>query len=160
MKKLKTYSGKTITLPKPFTEEISIVDIAHGLSHLNRYAGQLAQPLNVAQHSLIVAELVSQKFPKNKSMQLAALLHDAPEAYLADVPSPVKHFCRDYQTLEKVFNLVIAKRFNLFPTLSEQKWIRYFDTHVRDVELKHKRLTATEAKAKFLEKYMELTGDE
>ena len=84
MTAIATRSGRVIDFLKPDPAQIHLQDIADGLSKAPRYAGHTEKPWNVLQHSLLVAHLVS---PGNR---LHALLHDAPEAYLCDVPSPAR----------------------------------------------------------------------
>lgn len=66
---------------------ILISDIAHHLALRNRFSGATAKPYSVAQHSVLVArELI----PLGKDVALMGLLHDAAEAYLPDMPRPIK----------------------------------------------------------------------
>ena len=81
---LSTYTGKKFYPYDPRPEQICIEDIAHGLSMLCRFAGQCRFFFSVAEHSIAVAHLL----PAN--LKLFGLLHDASEAYLADLPRPVK----------------------------------------------------------------------
>src|SRR5580704_9362466 len=81
---LSTYTGKKFYPYDPRPEQICIEDIAHGLSMLCRFAGQCRFFFSVAEHSIAVAHLL----PAN--LKLFGLLHDVSEAYLADLPRPVK----------------------------------------------------------------------
>lgn len=65
-------------------EAPSLEDITIGLSRIPRFAGQTTIKYSVLQHTLVVSELVS------KGAKIYALLHDAPEAIVADVPTPWK----------------------------------------------------------------------
>ena len=66
-----------------------IEDIAHALAQINRFTGHAARPYSVAEHSLLVCDIVRAK-GLNAHAQLLALLHDAHEAYCGDVASPTK----------------------------------------------------------------------
>ena len=66
-----------------------IEDIAHALAQINRFTGHAARPYSVAEHSMLVCEIVRAK-GLNCHAQLLALLHDAHEAYCGDVASPIK----------------------------------------------------------------------
>jgi hypothetical protein len=79
-----TVSGKQIDYLNPDPAQINLDDLSKGLAAHPRYTGQTVRPWSVAQHSLLVAALVPEED------RLHALLHDAPEAYLCDVPSPAK----------------------------------------------------------------------
>jgi 5'-deoxynucleotidase YfbR-like HD superfamily hydrolase len=82
----RTYRGRIIDLENPQPDEdISIVDIARGLSHCCRFAGQLRDFYSVAQHSVLVSTLVE------SNLRLSALLHDASEAYIGDLSRNLKH---------------------------------------------------------------------
>lgn len=76
------------------TDEIRIFDIAVSLSHLCRFTGHLRGFFSVAQHSLLVAE----KMPGTPEDKLAALLHDAAEAYCGDLSSPCKSYLKTLGT--------------------------------------------------------------
>jgi len=77
---LSTFTGKKFFPFAPHPHQIDIRDIAHGLSLLCRFSGQCPYFFSVAEHSIYVAD----------NLKLEGLLHDASEAYLADLPRPVK----------------------------------------------------------------------
>lgn len=106
-----TSTGLLIDVANPKPQDINIYDIANGLARTCRYSGQIDSFYSVAQHSLAVAHLV----PREHA--LCALLHDATEAYLADLPSPVKMLLPDYQELEKKWWHTIAEAFDLPPIM-------------------------------------------
>lgn len=83
---IQTFTGRKFYPLAPRRQDIDIKDIAHGLSLANRYAGHTELPYSVAQHSVMVAGLI----PRGLNLGLAALLHDAAEAYLGDVVRPIK----------------------------------------------------------------------
>lgn len=85
-----TYTGKKFTPTKKMElDDISIVDIAHALSNLCRFAGHSKIFYSVAQHSVYVS-FVMEMMGLDKEKCLAGLLHDATEAYLIDLPQPIK----------------------------------------------------------------------
>lgn len=105
-----TYSGATIEPLHPDAERIHIEDIAHALGNLCRFTGHVRNFYSVAQHSVIASEIVP---PEHA---LAGLLHDASEAYLADISRPVKmqaEFGDTYKRYEARLEAVIALRFGL-----------------------------------------------
>lgn len=79
------YTGKRFYVFEPRIEDIDIVDIAHALSNLCRFGGHCMKFYSVAQHSVLLSQLVSQE------NALYGLLHDSAEAYLGDVISNIKH---------------------------------------------------------------------
>lgn len=66
-----------------------ISEIAHALAQINRFTGHCKRPYSVAEHSVLVATIAASE-GASTSAQLAALLHDAHEAYTGDVSSPAK----------------------------------------------------------------------
>lgn len=107
---IQTYTGVVFYLLDPRVEDIKIEDIAHALSNLCRFGGHCKQFYSVAQHSV----LVSCQVPAEDA--LWGLMHDASEAYLCDLPRPIKRFSclgTDYKAIESDLMKVICKRFNL-----------------------------------------------
>lgn len=102
---IQTFSGKKFYLINPQPNMICIEDIAHALSMQCRFAGHIKKFYSVAEHSVLVSKLA------NKENKLAALLHDASEAYIADIVSPFKVFLTNYKELEHNIMLVIAEKF-------------------------------------------------
>jgi uncharacterized protein len=124
----RTYTGRHVYPLNPNTEEIGIFDIARSLSQLCRFLGHTTAFYSVAQHSVLVSKLV----PQNDA--LWGLLHDASEAYLCDLPTPIK---RDpemttYRIAEARLMATICERYCLKPEMP------------RSVMIADKALLATE----------------
>ncbi len=85
---LNTFSGRTLDLDEPQADQISIRDIAAGLSKICRFGAQASTFFSVAQHAIIVHDLAVAS--GRKDLALPALHHDSHEAYLGDLPTPVK----------------------------------------------------------------------
>lgn len=103
--KIRLHSGRYMDPFDPKPEDICIEDIAHGLSHQCRFGGHTQNFLSVAQHSIGVALLVSAEH------KLAGLLHDASEAYLGDIPTPIKKRLPEYMEAEDRLMRIIADKF-------------------------------------------------
>lgn len=93
---IETYSGIKFSLEDPQFEPI---DIAHALANLCRFNGHTRQFYSVAEHSLLVSALVYH-MGGNQQQCLEALLHDATEAYMSDVPAPFKQMLPDWKKLD------------------------------------------------------------
>lgn len=102
-----TFTGLHINVFEPTPEMICIEDIAHSLSMQCRFGGHVPNFYSVAQHSLNCSYLT-----ETDSLKLQALMHDASEAYLLDMPSPIKKHLPDYKRIENNLMAVIAKKFN------------------------------------------------
>lgn len=87
---IQTATGRIIDPLNPEVEQIDIRDIAHALGNICRFSGQSSIFYSVAQHSIIVAELVGLVTEDDPVPVMFGLLHDAAEAYLGDVSTPMK----------------------------------------------------------------------
>lgn len=106
---IQTYTGVKFCPLDPNPHAIDIRDIAHALALQSRFSGHCRAFYSVAQHSCLVSSLCSSK------NALWGLLHDASEAYLVDVPSPVKHdpHFEFYREAEARLNEAVRVRFRL-----------------------------------------------
>ena len=111
-----TFSGIAFDLLKPQPEMIRIEDIVHSLALINRFNGAAMFPYSVAQHSLYVAGLLPPE------LKLHGLLHDAAEAYVGDMVSPLKKIMSEYKKVEAGISRVVADVFGLaYPEPEEVK---------------------------------------
>lgn len=102
-----THSGRHVELRNPDPEEIDISDIARGISRECRFTGQCREFYSVAQHSVLASLIVAAEFA------LEALLHDATEAFIKDIPSPLKKLLPEYSRIEGILEGVIRLKFGL-----------------------------------------------
>lgn len=115
---MQTATGRVFWPIDPRPEDVCIEDIAHALSQLCRYGGHCRYFYSVAQHSV----LVSRALPDEH--KLWGLLHDASEAYVIDVPRPLKPFLTGYREAEDKVMEAIAERYGLsLPMPAEVKRI-------------------------------------
>ncbi len=108
---METRSGNRFYPEDPEGSTYTIDDIAHALSMLCRFAGQGDRFYSVAQHCVEVSRAVGSDPVRRRW----GLLHDASEAYVVDMPSPVKHVpaMRPYRELEDRITAAIATTFDL-----------------------------------------------
>ncbi len=111
---IRTFTGKYINVFDPQPHDICLEDIAHALSNLCRFGGHTRQFYSVAEHSIRTAKFVEPPY------RLAALLHDASEAYLLDIPTPVKIMFPEYHKAEYRMMEVIAEKFGFEYPLSDE----------------------------------------
>jgi hypothetical protein len=110
-------SGLVIDLEDFKPKDVVLEDIMHALSHLCRWGGHCQRFYSVAQHSVLTARRVLD-MTGAPLIALSALLHDASEAYLIDLPRPVKSISSinaAYIALETNVTRVIYKAFGVPP---------------------------------------------
>lgn len=167
-----THSGRSFNLLEPTPAMVEIEDIAHALSNLCRFTGHTKAFYSVAEHSILTSYLVPETYG------LEALLHDAAEAYIGDVSSPLKQLLPEYKVIEERIDQAIRRRFclpgqpaqfikdadlmmlatekrDLMPP-DQENWdiLAGVKAHIFSVRLP---LRPEEARASFLNRYMNLT---
>ncbi|TXH16844.1 MAG: phosphohydrolase [Hyphomicrobiaceae bacterium] len=134
-----TSSGRTVCPFAPDPTTIDPGDIAHALANKCRWNGHTSRFYSVAQHSVLVA-----RYTVAPADRLWGLLHDAGEAYLPDVPSPIKPFCPSIITAENNLLAAVAIAFGLPTTIPAT--VHYADLVVRSAEARDlMRLDVTRA---------------
>lgn len=165
---MQTFTGQQFWPLDPRPDDIDINDIAWSLAHLCRYNGHCQMFYSVAEHSVLVSQILPPEFA------LCGLLHDATEAYCADVPRPLKPFLTGYAAIEDGIWRAVAKRFGLpevmprevheadnsvlmaeKPVLMGQNFEWRIKATPANVLIKG--LTPHEASAAFLQRFHELT---
>lgn len=117
---METYTGLEVNPLDLRPEDIRIEDIAHSLSLLCRYGGHCKTFYSVAQHSLHVAVVISERFPL---VRLFGLLHDAAETYLGDMITPLKERIPAFRKYENEIMVRILSKFCPRPP-TPLEWIR------------------------------------
>lgn len=154
------HSGILFDVFNPKKEDIREVDIAHALSNLCRYGGHSPKFYSVAQHSVLCS--LVEGTPQE---QMEALMHDASEAYLIDLPRPIKRNMPNYVLIEDKLLKVICEHYKLTFPLSERvhkidndilqfEYKAFYDDTDKDENFVF--WTPEEAKIKFLARYAEL----
>jgi hypothetical protein len=120
---LQTVSGRFVNPFDPDPAQLDIGDIARALANVCRFGGHCRSFYSVAQHSVIVSELVEQRGGDVEDT-FAALMHDASEAYLGDMPHPIKHrspLGTAFKEAESHLERVLAEHFNIKSGVPEIK---------------------------------------
>lgn len=125
-----TYSGKKFNYFEPNVDQVETIDIAKGLAYKPYFGGQTPKFFSIAEHCLLVNDLLPPKVPRE--IRLAALLHDAAEAYIGDMLSPIKAHLPLYCTVEDAILQAVFKKFNLEVSLLRD--IKYYDLKAQEIE--------------------------
>lgn len=99
-----TADGDYFDFLYPDPAVITLNVIARGLANTCRFAGQCPRFYSVAEHSVLVSRIVPPEFA------VQGLLHDAAEAFIGDMPKPLKVMLPDYQRFEAIAESVIFSK--------------------------------------------------
>jgi len=131
-----TYSGIQIDPFDPTPDQIVLSDIGWALSRIQRFGAHGHGDWSVAQHSILVANIVALRH--GARIALSALLHDAAEAYIGDLPSPIKHRLSDYCRMETALQSVIYQALDVEPYWPEHvDVIKEADHLALEFEIRH-----------------------
>jgi hypothetical protein len=164
--KMNTYMKVRFNIFDPHPEQVNILDIARGLAFKGHFSGQTPFLFSIAQHSVLTAALVAAEHPTNRELQLAALLHDAAEAYIGDMIKPVKVRIPDFEVVENRILAAIFVRYDL--PIGLMKTVKAYDQEAQaqefDVFYEGRRnpfiqkQTPDESMVAFYEKFLYLKG--
>jgi len=121
VRSIRTNSGQYVNVFEPNPDTLLIEDIAHALSNQPRFGGHLPRFYSVAQH-LILCYMIA-----NEDDKYDALNHDDSEAYLLDMPKPIKLEMPDYNRIEDHLMKVLAKKFQFkYPKSPEVEKVDHY----------------------------------
>jgi hypothetical protein len=129
---LQTYGGRFIWPLDPYVDEIDYLSIAHGLACECRYGNQSPYPLPVAWHSLAMSYVVPSEYAQ------AALIHDAAEAFLKDIPRPIRRqepFKGIYDAIEEKLLRVCFEYFGVDYNLMDNDTFLFYDIKMSFCEM-------------------------
>ena len=136
MSYITTYTGKHFDPVTPDKNLIDIRDIAHALSLICRGNGHVKTFFSVGQHCVNAAKEAILRGYSDRVI-LACLIHDAGEAYLSDVPRPVKPSMPEYNQLEdRLLNMIYEKFLGSPLTEEEQRLVKSVDNDLLYYDLK------------------------
>lgn len=157
--KIRTFTGQYVNVFEPDLKTLHVKDVAHALSMNARFGGHSPVFLSVAQHSIWICDYLENE-GYSKRICFSGLMHDSSEAYLVDIPKPIKLELPDYNKVEDVLMIALAKRFKFQYPLSPE--IKAVDKVALEWEWKHivttkkkrpKVMSQKEAKREFLKRY-------
>jgi hypothetical protein len=131
---MQTHSGGKFYFDDPAKSDIRIEDIAHALANTGRFGGHTEKFYPVSDHSVWCS------FRVPHALRLPTLLHDSPEAYIGDIPSPMKWYLREhtqiFDRMEWDTQEAIAKAFGFDSALFRHPQIKDVDTRALFTERK------------------------
>lgn len=111
-----TFAGRRIFVRDPdLNDALYLEDFAHALARVSRFTGHAAHRYSVASHSLMVADLAPSR------LHASGLMHDAIEAVLGDVSSPLKSILPEYRALQTRWETCMAERWGVLLGAPEVK---------------------------------------
>lgn len=119
-------SGKRVDPFNMKADDIDIQDISHSLSMQCRYNGHLGRFYSVAEHCVLVSQLVPAE------QKLWGLLHDATEAYVGDLISPIKRKMDDFVLLEDEIHGAVSQHFGLTSYIPDL--VHNADKYIQELE--------------------------
>lgn len=126
---IQTFTGKQFWPLDARVEEIDIHDIAHSLAFQCRFGGHCGRFYSVAEHCVLMLRYINSIAEGiTHEVRLWALLHDATETYLVDLPRPVKNSIPDYKVIETNLMNVICDRFGMDHEMP--KIVKEIDTRI------------------------------
>lgn len=110
---IETFTGRFVDTSKPKAKDIVVEDIAHALSQVCRYGGHCRSFYSVATHAVFVSQRLERRGLSTR-LVLAGLHHDDAEAYLGDIPRPMKPLLgRSYEVLSNRMDHAIVEGLQL-----------------------------------------------
>jgi len=124
---IETYTGRMVTPLTPNPRTLGITDIAYALANKCRYTGHTAKYYSVAEHCVLMAQ-----YGLYTSTEVArwALLHDAVEAYLPDIPRPLKPGIPGWAEIEGRMERAVLTHFQLTLRASTREAVKDMDTRI------------------------------
>lgn len=113
---IETFSGRMFDVLHPTPEQVHLPDIAHALSMICRFNGHCSEFYSVASHCVYVERHLQASVGDKWEWLLAALLHDASEAYLCDLARPVKVSVAGYDRIEAAVQSAVFRHYGIAVT--------------------------------------------
>lgn len=129
-----TFSGLGLSLLDPRPDQVDIHDIARALSQINRFNGNTRFPYSVGLHCIMAAEAMM-SIGHTAAARYAALMHDAAEAYVGDISTPVKDLLGDnFRDIERRVSAAIYRKFGVDEVFVYSDTMRDIDRTLANAE--------------------------
>jgi len=159
---IRTFTGKYVNVFDPDPNTLVIEDIAHALSMQCRFGGHLPYFYSVAQHCVTCSTATEAEAP-DPNLAFTALMHDSSEAYLLDIPRPIKLKLANYKEIEDKLMKALSLKFGFtYPlpemvhTIDNVAIVSEWNAIMLPTEKLVHGLSNSEARNRFLERYLEL----
>lgn len=152
---VRTVTGQYVDFINPNPGTFNLEDIAHSLSQKPRFNGQLKSFYSVAQHCCLICDYLP------THLKADGLMHDAPEAYMADVPSPLKSLLPDYKDYEERIHFRMTEKWDIqYPIPKEVKEMdrfflekEWYGLMLRTAVFGHEMWSPEQAKQEFIYRF-------
>jgi hypothetical protein len=104
---METFRGNQFFFKKPFDYQFSDVEISHSLSMQCRYGGHTQRFYSVAEHCCLISDWLLMR-GLNPWIAYTGLHHDDAEAYIGDIPRPLKHMLPQFKAMEETIDLAVS----------------------------------------------------
>lgn len=137
---METRSGAYFDFANPSATDIDVEDIAHSLSKTCRFGGHCEPFVSVAEHAMLVRYLV--RDAGHPELSAAALHHDSHEAFVGDVPTPLKClFGKSYRALIERIDGAIGEALEICPEAFCDPVVKEADRLATSIEAVHVKLS-------------------
>lgn len=132
----KTLKGNIINYDELDVNAIDLEDICNALTNINRFGGHSVRPYSVAEHTMLCLR-IAKELGYSEREQFLTLIHDFTEAYVVDLPTPLKNLLPEFQHYEKLVEFAIYERFGIQPpTEEEHKAVKVVDLTALVIEMR------------------------
>lgn len=131
-----TYTGKQLDYSNITPESICLEDMLHSVCRINRFIGHSKRPYPVAEH-LFLCLVMSEVLGYTARQRLLTVIHDLPEAYTGDCPTPLKQLLPQFKEIEAKVEDALYKNLGIAPpTAFEHNLVKRIDNTMLVIEMR------------------------
>ena len=132
-----TVDERQVFLPEFTAANVDVRIFPIALSKIARFNGMTRFFYSVAQHSCLVHDMAVVDYGEGSEVAKAALMHDAAEAYLGDVTTPLKRLLPEYWNIERTVTQAIRESLGLSDDPAVWSKVHSYDKMACNLEAKH-----------------------